>query len=51
MTRDRLASLLRERLLPSLRRHVRLTEREQAAVAVAILAFLLLAVRRYRGWL
>jgi hypothetical protein len=51
MLRDRLLAPLRERFLPFLRRNARLSPREQAAVAVALLAFLLVAARRYRGWL
>lgn len=51
MLRDRLLAPLRERILPLLRRGARLSPREQAAVAVALLAFLLVAARRYRGWL
>ena len=51
MLHDRLLAPTRERILPLLRRHLRLTAREQAAVAVALLAFLLVAARRYRGWL
>jgi hypothetical protein len=51
MLRDRLLAPLRERLVPFLRRSARLSPREQAAVAIALLAFLLVAARRYRGWL
>lgn len=51
MLRGRLLAPLRERLVPFLRRGARLSPREQAAVAVALLAFLLVAARRYRGWL
>lgn len=55
MLRDRLLPFLRrvvqEWLVPTVRRCVRLTGREQAAVAVALFAFLLVAARRYRGWL
>ena len=55
MVRDRIPPFLRrvvrERLAPSVRRCVRLTGREQAAVALSLLAFLLLAARRGRGWL
>ena len=51
MVRDRLSAPLRERLLPFLRRNARLAPREQAAVALLLAAFLLAAVRRWRGWL
>jgi hypothetical protein len=51
LRRDRPLAAPRERILPLLRRFVRLTGREQAAVAVALLAFLLFAAYRGRGWL
>lgn len=51
MLRDRplpfLRRVVRERLAPL----VRLAGREQAAVALALLVFLLFAARRGRGWL
>ena len=51
MLRGRPLAPLRERIAPFLRRFARLSPREQSAVALALLAFLLLAARRYRGWL
>ena len=55
MPRDRLTPFLRravrEWLAPPVRRCVRLTGREQAAVALALLLFLLFAAYRGRGWL
>ncbi len=44
--RERLSALPRERIAPFLRRYARLTEREQAAIAVALLAFLLFVFGR-----
>ncbi len=51
MSRVRPIAALRERLSPFLRRVARLSPREQAALALLLLAFLLVAARRYRGWL
>lgn len=43
--------MLRDRLLPFLRRNALLPPRGQAAVALLLAAFLLAAARRWRGWL
>ena len=51
MPRVRPAAALRERLAPFLRSVARLEPRERSALALALLAFLLFATRRYRGWL
>lgn len=51
MLRVRPIAALRGRLAPSLRRVARLAPRERAALALLLLAFLLAAARRYRGWL
>ena len=51
MLRVRPVAAFRERLVPFLRRNARLSPRERAAVAILLLAFLLAAARRYRGWL
>ncbi len=51
MPRVRPAAALREWLAPFLRSVARLSPREQAALAILLLAFLLVAARRYRGWL
>lgn len=42
---------LRGAVFSVMRAHARLTLREQAALALALAAFLLAAAFRYRGWL